>query len=181
LLRGRSALPSRFGQLAADDRQDHISARTSCRIWLEQTLGQAPQLLKGERSVGPAARLGPPNPLQNATEAVPVAGFTSSAALLLGRHERGGPSYFDIVVKGVLDETKVQEHDAIGSRHEHVGGLEIAVKLAGSMQSTDAVTKLHQGRPESLPVRLGVRTSLVQVGHDISPGHELHRKEGVLF
>jgi hypothetical protein len=79
--------------------------------------------------------------VEHHADGVPVAGGGDDAAGgLLGRHVRGGPE--DAVVEGgvdrrddaVADEAEVEDDDAAAAGDEDVGGLEVAVELAGGVE-----------------------------------------------
>ena len=86
--------------------------------------------------------------------AVPIAGFgRRQTGAFLGRQIRGcstghGLVAAEAVRKELGDQTEVEDDDASFRRHQHVGRLDVSMKLAETVERRDSVDQLLQGGRE---------------------------------
>ena len=90
--------------------------------------------------------------VERRAHAVPIAGLgRRQAGAFLGRQIRGcstddGLMAAEAVRKELRDQTEVENDDASVRRHEHVGRLDVPMKLAETMERRDADRSVAAGQ-----------------------------------
>ena len=120
--------------------------------------------------------------VERRAHAVPIAGLgRRQTGAFLGRQIRGcstddGLMAAEAVRKELRDQTEVENDHASVRRHEHVGRLDVPMKLAETMERRDSDDQLLQGISEPSDRRACCR-SLPDVVDEGDALHELHREE----